>query len=88
MYENLLDDKALIGLIDGFGAVLDTVNEIFETMGGFKTLLPFIAAMFMSKIVPAVMKMGMSLGQSVASFMGLKGMGAEYNIGTQMANDP
>jgi len=49
LYSQLVDDKAITVLIDGFSQLLNGVTSVIDKMGGLVPLLGLIATTFMSK---------------------------------------
>lgn len=54
IWQNLLDDEAIISIVNGFGFVIKIIGNTVESLGGFKGVLLTLGMLFSTKFVMPV----------------------------------
>jgi TP901 family phage tail tape measure protein len=80
IYQDLIDDDFFIGITNGFEKVLESVNSVVETMGGFKGVVSSVGSIFLSLYAQ---KMPQALENLKANFMVLTGQAQKLMVEVQ-----
>ena len=84
LYSELVDDKAINGLISGFAEILNGVTSVIDKMGGLVPLIGLIAGTFVAKLGSSG-EASKSIEKLVSNFKVMTGLAQKDDI--KMLND-
>jgi hypothetical protein len=61
LYEQLLNDDAVIGFTDTIAALTKSISDVIKTFGGLGPVLLTLAAVFSNKLMPLITQAGSSV---------------------------